>query len=148
MKKLITIFTLLIIGMSSCQDIENCDTNDSLDFMIVRFFDWETRSSKKVGFTITAENSPYNYVLSTDSTFVNLPLDPLNTQTTFFFDTETSHFEVEMSYERKEITIFDPKCDPFYTYIGLDTIRNTFDSLAIIGTVTNRQLSTNVEIYF
>ncbi|WP_420576655.1 hypothetical protein [Ekhidna sp.] len=146
MKKLaIIIFGLAII---SCQDIENCGTDDNLDFMILRFFDYETQNAKKIGFTITAENSPYVFTPFEDSTGVGLPLNPDDPTTIFFFDSDTSHFEVEMSYEKVEISIFDPKCDPSYTFIGLDTVRYTFDSLSIPGVVTNRQLSTNVEVYF
>lgn len=134
--------------MVSCQDIENCDTDDNLDFMILEFHDLESKATKKVGFVVTAENSPYRFPLSDDSTLVALPLNPDDPTTTFFFESDTSNFEVEMSYEDLEITIFDPKCDPSYSFIGLDTVRYSFDSLSIPGTVTNRQISTNVEVYF
>ncbi|WP_436514407.1 hypothetical protein [Ekhidna sp. To15] len=146
MKKL----TIILLGLAiiSCQDIENCDTNDDLDFMVVRFYDIESESSKKVGFTITAENSPYSFTPFTDSTGVGLPLNPEDTTTTFFFDSDTSHFELEISYDELQVTIFDPQCDPSYTFIGIDTVRQTFDSTVVVGTVTNRQISTNVEIYF
>lgn len=141
---------IILIGLAvlSCQDIENCGTDENLDFMILRFFDYETQSSKKIGFTITADNSPYAFTPFTDSTGVGLPLNPKDPTTTFFFDSDTSHFELEISYEKAEVSIFDPKCDPSYTYLGLDTVRYTFDSLSIPGTVTNRQLNTNVEVYF
>ena len=139
---------LLGLFILSCQEIENCDTNNDLNFMIVRFFDLESSASKKIGFVITAENSPFSFTPFEDSTGVGLPLNPNDTTTTFFFDSDTSHFELEMSYDELQVTIFDPKCDPSYTYIGLDTVRQTFDSTVVVGTVTNRQLSTNVEIYF
>ncbi|MEQ8626307.1 hypothetical protein [Ekhidna sp.] len=146
MKKL----RIILIGLAvlSCQDIENCGTDENLDFMILRFFDYETQNAKKIGFTITAENSPYSFTPFEDSTGVGLPLNPEDPITTFFFDSDTSHFELEISYEKVEVSIFDPKCDPSYTYLGLDTVRYTFDSLSIPGTVTNRQLNTNVEVYF
>lgn len=146
MKKLaIILFGLLIL---SCEEIENCGTNDELDFMVVRFYDLQSEASKKIGFTITAENSPYSFSPFTDSTGVGLPLNPDDPTTTFFFDSDTSHFEMEISYDEKQVTIFDPKCDPSYTFIGLDTVRQTFDSTVVVGTVTNRQISTNVEVYF
>ncbi len=143
-------FTIIFIGIIvlSCQDIENCGTDNNQDFMVVRFFDLETKNSKKVGFVITAENSAEIFPPSSDSTFVGLPLNPNDPATVFFFDSETSHFELEMSYEKKEVSIFDPKCDPSYVYTGLDTVRYTFDSLSILGKVTSKQLSTNVEVYF
>ena len=145
MKKLAIILLGLII--ISCQDIENCRTDDNLDYMILEFHDLESQSTKKVGFVITALESPYRYALSDDSTFVALPLDPEDTVTTFLFDSDTSHFEVEMRYD-PEFSIFDPACDPSITFLNLDTVRYTFDSLSIPGTVTNRQISTNVEVYF
>ncbi|MEP0985915.1 hypothetical protein [Ekhidna sp.] len=146
MKKLV--FILMGLSVLSCRDIENCDTDDNLDFMIVRFYDIESGSSKKIGFEITAEDSPYTFTPFEDSTGVGLPLNPEDQTTTFFFDSDTSSFELEMSYEEVEVTIFDPKCDPSLTFLGLDTVRQTFDSTVVVGNVTNRQISTNVEIYF
>ncbi|SNS47447.1 hypothetical protein SAMN05421640_0299 [Ekhidna lutea] len=145
MKKL----SIILIGLAviSCQDIENCGTDDNLDFMILEFHDLESQSTRKVGFVVTAEGSPYRFSLSEDSTFVALPLNPEDTITTFLFDSDTSHFEVEMRYD-PELSIFDPSCDPSITFLNLDTVRYTFDSLSIPGTVTNRQISTNVEVYF
>lgn len=146
MKKIgIVLFGLFIL---SCQDIENCGTDSNLDFMILRFFDFETKASKKVGFLITAEGSPNAFVLSSDSTAVGLPLNPDDPTTTYFFASDTSMFELEISYDKVQVSIFDPECEPSYTFIGLDTVRYTFDSLSIPGTITNIQLSTNVEVYF
>ena len=147
MKKLGIIFIWL--SALSCQDIENCDTDDNWGIMIVRFFDFETKDAKKIGFAIGTGNIRYGEsFFSEDSTFIGLPLNPDQKTTTFYFESDTSRFELEMSYEDLEVSIFDPKCDPSYTFLGLDTVRYTFDSLSIPGTVTNRQLSTNVEVYF
>ncbi|WP_425389721.1 hypothetical protein [Ekhidna sp.] len=145
MKKLgIILIGLIII---SCQDIENCGTDDNRDFMILEFRDIESQATRKVGFMVTAEDSPYRFALSSDSTFVALPLNPEDTVSTFLFDSDSSHFEVEMRYD-PEFSIFDPACNPSITFLNLDTVRYTFDSLSIPGTVTNRQISTNVEVYF
>lgn len=133
--------------MVACNDIENCDTNSDLDFMIVRFFDVESKAQKKVGFVITASDSPYRFELFSDSTGVGLPLDPNGSSSTFFFDSDTSSFELVMSYE-PQVSVFDPKCDPSFTFLNLDTVRQTFDSTIVVGAVTNRQLNTNVAIYF
>ncbi|MEO9482828.1 MAG: hypothetical protein ABJG47_05255 [Ekhidna sp.] len=139
---------LFALAILSCQEIENCGTDNNQDFMIVRFYDLESEASKKIGFTITAENSPYSFTPFTDSTGVGLPLNPDDPTTTFFFDSDTSHFEVEISYTEKQVSIFDPACDPSYIFVGLDTVRQTFDSTVVVGTVTNRLIDTNVEIYF
>ena len=143
-KSTIILLALVVLG---CQDIENCDTDNNLDFMIVRFFDIETASSKKVGFIIGSGTTAYTDIYSADSTLAVLPLDPANPETSFFFVSDTSNHELVMSHE-VSFSIFDPKCDPSITFFNLDTVRYTFDSLSIPGTITNRQLSTNVEIYF
>ncbi|MEP4496581.1 MAG: hypothetical protein ABJ019_08590, partial [Ekhidna sp.] len=82
-----------------------------------------------------------------DSTFVLFPLNPETGTTTFRFDSDTSNHVLELSYD-VEYSIFDESCEPSLTFKNIDTVRHTFDSLAIPGRVTNRQLDTNVEIYF
>lgn len=145
MKKLL--FIIGVLAFAACNDIENCETDDALDFMIVRFYNKQTKRPVKVGFTISASNSPYQFVPFTDSTGVGLPLDPNQNEVTFLFDSTTTQYELVMSYE-VEASIFDPDCEPSLTYVELDTVRQTFDSTVVVGTVTNRQLNTNVEIYF
>ncbi len=143
----------------SCQDIENCETDDTLDFIVVRFSDIETQESKTVGFRFSVDGSPYQWRFPTDttivagdttividSTFVLLPLNPETESTTFRFDSDTSNHVMELSYD-VEYSIFDPSCEPSLTFKNIDTVRHTFDSLSIPGRVTNRQLSTNVEIF-
>ena len=159
MKKLACILIGLVV--LSCQDIENCGTDDNLDFMVLRFFDIETQNPKTVGFTFTVDGSPYQFsfladttvsssgdtTIVSDSTFVLLPLNPLTPTTTLQFDSDTSSHLIELSYD-PEYSIFDPKCEPSLTFKNIDTVQYTFDSLSIPGTVTNRQLDTNVEVYF
>jgi len=145
-KKLLIILAIGILWGSN--DIQNCDSNNDRDFMILRFFDLETQNAKKVGFVVTTRG----FVLgegfySTDSTAIGLPLDPDTESSMFQFDSDTSSFNLTVSYE-KEIRIFDPDCDPSFTFLKLDTVSQTFDSTVVRGTVTNRQLDTNVEVYF
>lgn len=183
-KSWIIVFWIFILA---CQDIENCGTDDSLDFIVVRFRDIETQESKTVGFRFSVDNSPYQWrfladttivpsdttivpadtsvvdgetvitpadttiipadtTIVSDSTFVLFPLNPDTETTTFRFDTDTSNHVMELSYE-VEYSIFDPECEPSLTFKKIDTVRHTFDSLSIPGRVTNRQLSTNVEIF-
>lgn len=151
MKKLAIILTGLLV--LSCQDIENCDTDDNRDFIIVRFFDLQSQDPKTVGFTFSVEGSPYQWrfladtTIVSDSTFILLPLNPLTETTRLQFDTDTSSHFIELSY-LTEYTIFDPACDPSLTFTNIDTVRQSFDSTIVVGTVTNRQLDTNVEVYF
>ncbi len=158
MKKFIIILYGLIV--LSCQEIENCGTDDNTDFIIVRFFDLETEAPKTVGFTFTVEGSPYNFVfladttivgtdttIVSDSTFILFPLNPLTETTRLQFDSDTSSHFVELSYETS-YSIFDEACDPSLTFVNIDTVSQSFDSTVVVGNVTNRLLDTNVEIYF
>lgn len=159
MKKLaIILFGLLIL---SCEEIENCGADDNTDFVIVRFFDLETQVSKKVGFTFTVEGSPYEFrfladttisstndtTIVSDSTFILFPLNPLTETTRLQFDSDTSSHFIELRHETS-YSIFDEACEPSLTFINLDTVAQTFDSTVVVGNVTNRLLTTNVEIYF
>lgn len=157
MKKFIFI---LVIGIfSACQDIENCDTNDEWRFIVVSFFSIEDNTPKAVDFSFTAENSPYIYsfladttitdgdtTIVSDSTFILLPLNPETTTTTFFFDSDTASYMIEFSYDL-QVSIFDEGCPPSISFMNLDTVRYSFDSLSIPGRITNRLIETNVEVF-
>ena len=145
-KLLITLATTIIF---SCNDIESCDANDQLNFFILRFYDFETQASKKVAFQVLSGDLIYGEgFYFSDSTAIGLPLNPVEDSITYQFDsvgTDVSYF-LTLSYQTN-VSIFDPDCSPSFYYSNLDTVNYTFDSLAIPGTITNRQLRTNVEVY-
>ncbi len=139
---------ILILGiLVGCQDIDNCTSDSNTEFMVVRFFDTESKAAKKVGFRVATDEGAGLFPLSTDSLAIGLPLDPMNTSLVFVFDSDTNDYELEVSYD-PSFQIFDPDCPPSLFFSGLDTLRSSFDSTAIRGTVTNRQLTTNLEVYF
>ncbi|MEP1096176.1 MAG: hypothetical protein ABJG78_13765 [Cyclobacteriaceae bacterium] len=115
--------------------------------MVVRFFDFETKESKKVGFRVTASGAADLFGLSADSLAIGLPLDPLDTTGMFLFDSDTNDYSIQVRYNAS-FSLFDPNCEPSLFFSGLDTLNSSFDSTAIIGIVTNRQLTTNIEVYF
>ena len=115
--------------------------------MIIRFFDAESKSAKKVGFRVTETETNAAFGLSEDSLAIGLSLNPQDTSLSFLFDSDTNDYVLNVRYDT-EFTIFDPECDPSLTFLNLDTLSSSFDSTAIRGTVTNRQLTTNFEVYF
>ena len=147
MRKLLVISCL--IAFSSCQDIEDCGTNDEQRFMAVAFLDKETNGSKAVNFTISSGSSLLFNVPDTSYTVIGLPLDPSSESLQFQFDSlgTSVSYQLEVSYET-QVSIFDEGCEPSFTFFNLDTINYSFDSLSIPGTVTNRQISTNVQVFF
>ena len=144
-KKVIPIVSFVLL--LSCQDIANCDANDEQRLMVLEFLSLETKEPRKVGFLIGSGNVVYEGIYSLDSTLVNLPLDPNNPETSFFFLTDTSSFGLTVSYET-QVSIFDDDCEPSFTFMNLDTISYSFDSLSIPGRITNRQIETNVQVFF
>lgn len=144
--RLILIF-LSVYVLVGCSDIDNCTSDSNTSFMIVRFFDFETKESKKVGFRVSTDESAELFGLSTDSLAIGLPLDPLDTTVLFLFDSDTSDYSLQVRYNT-DVSLFDPDCDASLFFSGLDTLNSSFDSTAIIGIVTNRQLTTNIEVYF
>lgn len=145
-KVIFLLFTALLL---SCGDIDSCTSDSNQEFMILRFYDAETLAAKKVGFRISANESTllFGFGTDSDSLAIGLPLDPEDTTVLFHFDTDTIDHTLHVKY-KTEISIFDPNCDPSVLFIGLDTLSSTFDSTAIIGTVTDRELTTNIEVYF
>ncbi len=132
----------------SCCEIENCNANDELDFFVLRFFQKDDLTRKKVAFKVTSGDVDYGLNYAKDSTSIELPLDPNKEVVTFRFDSldsDVSH-ELTLSYET-QVSIFDPKCPPSFYFMNLDTIAYTFDSVSIPGKLTNVQLDTNVEVF-
>ncbi|MEP5613142.1 MAG: hypothetical protein ABJP45_12885 [Cyclobacteriaceae bacterium] len=136
-----------VCTLLGCSDIDNCTSDSNTSFMIVTFFDIETKESKKVGFRVSATGNASLFGLSTDSLAIGLPLDPQDTAGLFLFDSDTNDYSLQVRYDAN-FSLFDPDCDPSLFFSGLDTLSTSFDSTAIIGTVTNRQLTTNIEVYF
>lgn len=144
-KALLLLFSSIIIVQ--CNDIDSCESDTNRSAMIVRFFDFETKEAKKVGFEITGTGSIFLFGLSDDSLAVGLPLDPATEDVAFTFESDTSDFMLHVSYDH-EFSIFDPACEPSILFTGIDTLSSDFDSTAIIGRVTDVQLTTNIEVYF
>lgn len=140
-------FLLFTALLAACGDIESCTSDPNQSFMIVRFYDAETNAAKKVGFRISANESELLIGLPSDSLAAGLPLDAEDTTVLFHFDTDTMDYALRVSYGT-EISIFDADCDPSVLFVGLDTVSSTFDSTALIGTVTDREITTNIEVYF
>lgn len=148
---------IICIGsiLFGCRDIDNCDSDSSQPFMIVQFFDILERTPKQIGFqvrSVTREQGTFlidSTFYRNDSTVLLLLLNPEDTTLTVEFDSIDSpnDFELQIRYDR-EFSIFDPECPPAVSFVNIDTLRSTFDSTVVVGSITDRQLSNNIEVYF
>lgn len=164
-KGLIILFIFSMI--SGCQDIDSCGADPNVNYMVIRFFDLETKEAKNIGFEIISDNPRVQFLIAPDTTIVEedttivnetevlaLPFNVEENTITYFFNSDTSNHELVIKYD-KEFSIFDPDCEPSLTFTNLDTIRQTFDSTVIVSRVTQLladpdtelQIS-NFEIYF
>ena len=147
MKRLLVISIALICGIS-CNDIENCNADDNTSFLIVGYNNFKTKGGRSdVGFRVQEVNSPYTISAFVDSTAIGLPLNPEDTVVTYTFTTDSSSFQLQVRYDR-EFSVFDAACEPSITFTGLDTLTQTFDSLVIESRIANREIDTNLEVYF
>ncbi len=147
MRKTVVIVISVGVMFTSCRDIESCGNNPSLSFMTVQFFDKSTKVSKKVGFSISPVNQDTVFQLAMDSLSVGLSLNSDDTVSAFIFDTDTTDYVLRVRYD-VQFAIFDPACDPTVRFSELDTLSSTFDSTTVTGRFLDRQLSTNIEVYF
>lgn len=170
MKKLgIILLGLIII---SCQDLENCDTISETSFLFVELFDATDSTERKLLYGYRSANEiifqPDTTIEGTDTTIwkagdtlilgntgiilsqspiVSLPLSIADNSSIFSFQTDTMDYSLSVSYQ-KEVSIFDPSCEPAVTLKNLNVLSHSFDSLSILNNQTNLLLGVNFEVYF
>lgn len=149
-KRLIFLLILPLSGLMACLDDPDCNSKTT-DFINVQFFDLETKSASEVMVnSLTALNSDSTFLQDTTVTSIRLPLEPNVGLTTFAFNSEFGLDTLSFTYSNKSRLVSE-ECGIEIIYINLDTIRNDFDSLAIVNGAPEKVLSLevtqDVEIY-
>ncbi|MEM9895760.1 MAG: hypothetical protein AAF789_05275 [Bacteroidota bacterium] len=144
---------ILTVVLFGCSDLENCNTDLSQDFMIVTFHEIATQNLREVGFTYSETSSGTQFQVVDDEgepvsfNALTLELNAADTATEYTFTSDTSSFQLRVRHEIS-VEFFDEECEPSVFFTGLDTLSYTFDSVAVVGTVTNSLIPVNVEVYF
>jgi Family of unknown function (DUF6452) len=77
---------------------------------------------------------------------VELPLNPLEEQTTFFFDGVYGDNSIQIGYQR-QVQFVSEDCGERYIYADLKILEYDFDSVRIVNPTPTAPASTNIEIY-
>ena len=139
------VFILMIVG---CNDIPDCQLIEDVPYITISFFDRDTTTqSETVIFNEVEANGADTLLIQSDTTnSILLYLNPTDTFTTYYFDTDLGRDTLIMVY-KSNIRIESNKCGPVQEFSELDTLYHTFDSLAIENTTLTREGDTNVKIF-
>ena len=134
---------LLLLG---CTEFPDCqDTRYPL--AKVRFHAYETRNVSAVDFDsviVLGNDTPLyqDTVLSA----LRLRFDPLADQSTYLFYADSTVDTLVLGY-RSAIAMSNTDCGPIQYFIDLAPLHSSFDSVALISTIADLRVNTNVEIY-
>lgn len=144
MRKLVILIFIAAVG---CHDIADCDLDPDLEYAVVGFYNSSDSSTKVVDFNLlTNTNSNYSYFDS--GAFLAFPLDPNDQSLTYLFETDSDTYDLTFLYEVSHVQLYAVDCGGSFTYDSLDAETTTFDSVAVIGPILNKNILVNVEVYF
>lgn len=148
----------------ACQEIKECQLETSSDYAWVKMYEADSASKtlkQEVAFDSVYTTGQFvntfqeRFIVTTiadtieDDTTNVFPVFLYNggTEITYRFDTDSTDYDLTVRYI-PHLRIYDPECDPVYSY-KLDTaFSDTFDSVAVVNRVLDMEFSDNVEIYF
>jgi hypothetical protein len=146
------------VWLLSCQEIKDCELESSTDYAILRYYEADSvsQNTKTVAFINVSEVDVSAYVISSifdsDSTndtvnAVALFTNPTDTLVKYLFETDSIIYDLTLDYKPHLRILYD-ECDPVYSY-KLDTAYSTnFDSVVVRNNILDREVSTNIEVYF
>ncbi|XOV92469.1 MAG: DUF6452 family protein [Bacteroidota bacterium] len=138
-----------LIGMLSCNEIKECELDENRKFANIEFYyaGSELPIDSLIFDEIYSPASPY---ISLQDTFLGgfgLPLDPAIDLTEYIFKTDSGEYNLSFTYQR-EFSVYSVDCDPSVKFYDLTCTSLSFDSIAVINPILNRDELTNVEVYF
>ena len=147
-RKPLLIFLLFLL--SACVDDELC-IGTSTNIVKVKLFEFEDPlNSIEITFdSIGVSGDPGFFPSYNDSTLsaINLTVDPNESFTRFVFFTSVSTDTLELTY-RIKTRLISPACGPELIYSELDVFHYSFDSLILDESQIEREIETNIRIYY
>lgn len=152
MKKLAWFLFLLIFTLSCLNEPDCYQLNNSsviLSFKILgagtngasvgdQFLSYGIKSPATDGDTVFYAGEAFSSA--------ELPLNPLEEQTTFFFDGVYGDNKIQIGYKR-QVQFVSEDCGERYIYADLKILEYDFDSVRIVNPTPTAPASTNIEIY-
>lgn len=139
--------TALALG-TACTNDELCVGN-GINEVKLSLNDYETGSGTSITMdSIGFSGQPIsNVYIDTTVSFIGLPVDPDSTWTRFVFITTDRTDTLELRYAVTP-SLISVDCGPELLFSNLDTLYHTFDSLAILQQLFDREVETNIEIFY
>ena len=142
---------LFLTLITACVNDELCVGNGTNEIQL-KFVEYDSDPESVISITfdsIGVSGEPLAYPTFSDSTAfeIGLTVDPDSTWTRFVFITPTRTDTLDVNYFVTP-SLISVQCGPELLYSKLDTLYNTFDSLAIIQETFDREVETNIKIYY
>jgi len=136
--------------LTGCVDDELC-VGTGTNIVKVKIFDYlDPETPLAVTFTsIEVSGDPENFPAYADSTLasLNLTIDPNTEQTRFIFKTADRTDTLITLYTILP-KLISPTCGPEFLFIDLIINEHSFDSLVVIETHIDKEVETNIQLYY
>jgi len=148
MNRIFIIYILLLFA--SCVDDELC-VGEGTNIVKVKIFDINDPTTPlAVTFDgIDVSGDPEVFPTYADSTLsaINLTVDPNEIYTRYILHTSTRSDTLEIGYAVQP-KLISPTCGPELLFSQLEVIRHSLDSLYIEESQIEREVETNIRIYY
>lgn len=139
-------FLVAMLLFFGCTEIPDCQ-DTRYPIAQVRFYSAQDSSLLTVVFdsVFVVGNEVPLYEADTLSQLA-LRLDPLADQASYTFYADSTVHTLELSY-RSKLILENTDCGPIQSFFDLEPLSSSFDSVALISTIADLKVDTNVEVY-
>lgn len=145
------LYILVLVVFSGCEVDSNCGSInvDYVTFSLLAVDDDGELLEQEIAFdSIVSPSSQVRFSLDSLVTGFALPLNPGADNTSFYFYYNDTADTIIFNYE-KISTVDSPECGIIEEFRGLDTTRQTFDSLVIVNDTLKRTINeANIHLFF
>ena len=140
---------LLVTLLVGCNELKDCQLRDDTSSVVFALFDRDTTSTTETiafsSITIEDLSTPILNFDTTLSVFA-LPVNTVDTLTTFYFESELGFDTLTVTYDF-QYNIFFEECAPVQTFSGLLVLSHTFDSVSVVNDAFNNDIVRNVSVF-
>ena len=150
MLRLTTVLFLMIMA-AACVNDELC-TGEGTNEIKLRFIESGSDPEAPISITfdsigVSGEPPAYPSYADTTLSVLELEVDPDSTTTRFIFITADRTDTLDLGY-RVTPSFISVQCGPELLFSELDTLKHTFDSLVIVQTLFDKEVDSNIKIYY
>ncbi|MEQ8712605.1 MAG: DUF6452 family protein [Cyclobacteriaceae bacterium] len=139
-------FLVMMLLFLGCTEIPDCQ-DTRYPIAQVRFYSYEDQRLTSVIFdsVFVIGNDQPLYEGDTLSE-VDLRFDPFSDEATYLFYADSTVDTLVLSY-RSKLALENTDCGPIQYFYDLEPLTSSFDSVALISTIADLKVDTNVEVY-